>query len=99
MRFTSADITIAGVAASVLVYGMTLVDHALLTAGLDPHQPLTGLTEEGQAELLAAIQGGEAMLERFYSQPPKGYIWQVPAGDHLFAPIEPLLTELSVCWH
>jgi len=78
MRF--APPVCAGVAATVLVYGMTLVDHALLTAGLSPHQPLAGITEEGRAALLDAVHTGEGMLDGFYSQPPKGYIWQIPQG-------------------
>lgn len=70
----------SGVASKVLWYGLTLLDHALLSAGLSPQESTSSISVEQQKQLLHAIQSAEAMLDRFYSEPPKGYIWQVRQG-------------------
>ena len=69
-----------GVAAKVLWYGMTLLDHALLAHGLSPLTLAQGMSTEQQQQLLAAVQSAESMLDHFYQQPPKGYIWQIRQG-------------------
>lgn len=71
---------VPGVASKVLWYGLTLLDHALLLAGLSPKESILGISPEQQEKLLAAIQSAESMLDQFYKEPPRGYIWQIRQG-------------------
>ena len=80
-QFLKRSCWLAGVASKVLWYGLTLLDHALLSEGLGPHDSISGITAAQQAHLLQAIQGAEQMLDHFYKEPPKGYIWQIRQGD------------------
>lgn len=88
-----------GVASNVLMYGTTLLDHALLSSGMDPYRSAAGVTEEEKADLLKATQAAEALLDSFYTQPPKGYIWQVRQGalpsQDLGEPCQHYLQRLS----
>lgn len=67
----------AGIAASVLQYGTTLLDHALLLEGITPQELFA---PEKRDQLLQAIKRAEQILDRFYAEPPKGYIWQIRQG-------------------